>query len=223
MKEIIILLIFTIFNFSIDDYRIFTAKEERDYSISQIIMDFHEHGTWCENLEELLNPSTDGTHKACYVDEPEDDADTHSFDPILRQIYSTSVQQMEETVKQLTVDRTNFEIDGVSSKEIPKTNDSFMHEKLKTIIKKFPNCVDLVNGQKRIDFFLNTTIITVNSNLHFIFKLMKQFFIDKYKKYPSIKKMNIILVGTATINNNTTIEFLKRQPKINLWYVPNIT
>lgn len=88
------------------------------------------------------------------MDEPEDDGDTHSFDPVTRQTHSTSVKSQVETIKQLTVDRDNFEVDGILAKETPKSADSFMHEKLKTVIKKFPNCVELVNGQKRIDFFL---------------------------------------------------------------------
>jgi len=46
---------------------------------------------------------------------------------------------------------------------------------------------------------------------------MKEFFVDKSKKYPTVGKMNILLINAATINNNTAIEFLKRQPNINLF------
>jgi len=45
---------------------------------------------------------------------------------------------------------------------------------------------------------------------------MKQFFIEKYQKWPKVNKMNILLIGTSIINNNTAIEFLKKQSRINL-------
>jgi len=116
-------------------------------------MSHYEHGTWCELLDDLLNPSTDGTKRACYVDDS-DESEIHSFDPLLRQAYSFNVQHQDQTVKQLTVDKNNFEVDGILTKDIPHTKDNLMHEKLKTLIKKYPNCVELINGQKRIDFFL---------------------------------------------------------------------